>query len=339
MSSKTVHIGMPTRNRARFLEETLRSILGQSVGDLVLHVVDNASDDHTPDILHRLSRQDARLRVYRNAENIGLVPNFNRALALCEGDWVMLTGDDDPWREDRLKTLLDLRGKGDGISAVFTRWIDVDETGQIIDRPDTRKWNRHSPPDNRSLRHFYQYCRRPDFQMTYSLMPRTLIKNLDPFRGHGSGTGPMSDLFLVCHLLSHGEVRYQHEGTLFKRQLPTTAHAYTAHKPGQSHADHLHYAENYWTCLHHGAAAVAASPLGRMRRMVFHRAYRGFYRSKWFHLIRRYGKAVSDQPQDKRRFLEDLKTFGRAQGLSLGNDILWLFDRAWPREGETLVRA
>ena len=59
-------------------EQRLRSILGQTVAELELVVVDDASADRTPEILE--SVDDARLRVLRNDEQLGLAASLNRGL-------------------------------------------------------------------------------------------------------------------------------------------------------------------------------------------------------------------------------------------------------------------
>lgn len=71
---------MPVRNGARWLTAAIESVLGQTVTDLELLVVDDGSDDTTPEILFSASRRDARVRVIRT-EPLGLVAALNRGIA------------------------------------------------------------------------------------------------------------------------------------------------------------------------------------------------------------------------------------------------------------------
>ena len=52
---------MPAYNAASTIEKTVRSILDQTMGDLLLIVVDDGSTDETAAILARLQKEDARL--------------------------------------------------------------------------------------------------------------------------------------------------------------------------------------------------------------------------------------------------------------------------------------
>ena len=54
---------MPAYNAAGTIEKTVRSILNQSMGDLLLIAVDDGSTDETAAVLQRLREEDARLLV------------------------------------------------------------------------------------------------------------------------------------------------------------------------------------------------------------------------------------------------------------------------------------
>jgi glycosyltransferase involved in cell wall biosynthesis len=80
-----VSVGLPVYEGEAYLEEAIRSVLGQGFGDLELVVVDNASADRTPEIAQDLAASDPRVRYHRNPRNLGAAPNYNRAFALSTG--------------------------------------------------------------------------------------------------------------------------------------------------------------------------------------------------------------------------------------------------------------
>lgn len=82
-------------NAARYLREALDSLLGQDYQNLELIVSDNASDDATEEICSDYVKRDARVRYYRNAQNMGSVWNFNRVFELARGDYFMWSAHDD----------------------------------------------------------------------------------------------------------------------------------------------------------------------------------------------------------------------------------------------------
>jgi glycosyltransferase involved in cell wall biosynthesis len=78
-------VGLPVYNGARWIEQALDSILGQSFGDFELIVCDNASTDRTPLICERVAARDTRVRLHRNPQNIGAHRNYDRVFELARG--------------------------------------------------------------------------------------------------------------------------------------------------------------------------------------------------------------------------------------------------------------
>jgi GT2 family glycosyltransferase len=62
--------------------------------DFELIVVDNGSEDGTPEYLTRLSRQDARVRILLNGRNAGFAVACNQGLSLATGDHLVLLNND-----------------------------------------------------------------------------------------------------------------------------------------------------------------------------------------------------------------------------------------------------
>jgi glycosyltransferase involved in cell wall biosynthesis len=102
-----VTIAIPTFNRASWLEGCILAALSQTYRHFEILVSDNASTDETQQVLGEFS--DSRLRVVRQAKNIGLLPNWNACLAAARGDYVIFVSDDDrvaPWLLERCMDLV-----------------------------------------------------------------------------------------------------------------------------------------------------------------------------------------------------------------------------------------
>lgn len=91
-------MGVPTYNRAASLRRALESVLAQTHADLDVLISDNASTDETPELCAEIAARDPRVRVIRQAENVGLTANFNALLGVAAGEYVMVLADDD-WLE------------------------------------------------------------------------------------------------------------------------------------------------------------------------------------------------------------------------------------------------
>jgi glycosyltransferase involved in cell wall biosynthesis len=83
----TVSVGMPAYNSAAWIGAAIESILGQSWRNLELIISDNASTDATFAICERYAQQDARVRLYRNTENIGANRNYMAVLQLARAPY------------------------------------------------------------------------------------------------------------------------------------------------------------------------------------------------------------------------------------------------------------
>jgi Glycosyl transferase family 2 len=99
-----VSVVIPTFNRPQYLSLALASALGQTFKDLEIIVQDNASmDDPT---LSVSALGDARIRLFRNASNIGQTANIVTACAKARGKYIAILGDDDVWHPDFLAMLV-----------------------------------------------------------------------------------------------------------------------------------------------------------------------------------------------------------------------------------------
>lgn len=88
-----ISICIPAYNSARFIEETLRSVLGQSYENIEIVIADDCSIDNTAQIVE--SFRDERIKFFRNKQNLGVEKNWNKTLRLATGKYCKLMGADD----------------------------------------------------------------------------------------------------------------------------------------------------------------------------------------------------------------------------------------------------
>jgi glycosyltransferase involved in cell wall biosynthesis len=90
-----VSILIPVYKRAHLIEQTVRSALAQTYGQIEVVVVDNASPDGTWEVLQRLAAGDSRVRIFRNASNIGPVRNWRACVDRAHGEFAKILWSDD----------------------------------------------------------------------------------------------------------------------------------------------------------------------------------------------------------------------------------------------------
>jgi len=96
-----VSVLMSVHNDARFVGKAVESVLRQTLSDLELVVVDDASTDATFDILSSVG--DPRLELMRNDERSGLAASLNRGLDAAQGHYVARLDSDDIALPNRLQ--------------------------------------------------------------------------------------------------------------------------------------------------------------------------------------------------------------------------------------------
>ena len=119
MSSPLVSIMVPVYNRRALLADCLKSALAQTCRDLEVVVVDNASTDGTWDVCREFARHDSRVRIFRNAENIGPVRNWQRCFKEAQGRYGKLLFSDDVLSSHYLERTLPLM-RDPHVAFVFT---------------------------------------------------------------------------------------------------------------------------------------------------------------------------------------------------------------------------
>jgi succinoglycan biosynthesis protein ExoO len=101
-----VTVVMANHQGGRYLDAAIESVLAQSLNDLELVVVDDASTDDSVAIMGSAAARDGRVRPVRLTQNGGPARARNAALALARGHWIAIVDSDDLIHPERLERLL-----------------------------------------------------------------------------------------------------------------------------------------------------------------------------------------------------------------------------------------
>ena len=112
----TVTVVIPAYNAAPVIADAIRSALSQTVRDLEVIVVDDASADGTYEVACGIAAEDNRVRVLRQDQNRGPAACRNRAIAAATGSWIAPLDADDAWLPERLERMLAAGGDADVVS-------------------------------------------------------------------------------------------------------------------------------------------------------------------------------------------------------------------------------
>ncbi|WJF91638.1 glycosyltransferase family 2 protein [Paraburkholderia bonniea] len=100
-----VSLALATYNGQTWLPELLASLEAQRWPNLELVVADDASTDNTPELLRHYAGR-IPLRLVAAGERVGIVRNFERAIAACKGDYIALVDQDDVWTPEKISSLM-----------------------------------------------------------------------------------------------------------------------------------------------------------------------------------------------------------------------------------------
>lgn len=99
-----VSIIVPVYNVERYLEECLRSLMGQDEGNLEIICVDDGSTDGSVAILERMHQEDGRIKVVTQ-KNQGLAAARNTGLRYAHGKYIMFCDSDDMLKRNSVRKL------------------------------------------------------------------------------------------------------------------------------------------------------------------------------------------------------------------------------------------
>ncbi|TKC55814.1 glycosyltransferase family 2 protein [Pedobacter hiemivivus] len=105
MSHPLISIALCTYNGENYLIEQLDSLVFQDYPNLELIVVDDCSSDNTLEILRPYATKYPFIHIYQNENNLGYVKNFEKAISLCNGEYIALADQDDLWNLNKIRTL------------------------------------------------------------------------------------------------------------------------------------------------------------------------------------------------------------------------------------------
>lgn len=120
-----VSVIIPTYNQAKFLSETIQSVLDQTFQDFEIIVIDDGSTDNTKEIASRFPV------IYCYQENQGPAGARNRGIEMSQGKYVALLDSDDVLLEDALAISVKILDSHPEVSFSYGQAYRIDEHGRI----------------------------------------------------------------------------------------------------------------------------------------------------------------------------------------------------------------
>ncbi|MDR4459439.1 MAG: glycosyltransferase family 2 protein [Nitrospirales bacterium] len=199
ISEPVITVGMPVYNGERYIEEAIRSILGQTFEDFVLIISDNASTDRTEEICRDFTLEDKRIMYLRNQENMGASNNYNRLFRLARSKYFRWFNADDLCSPElHEKCVAVLEGNPDAVLC-YGKTCLIDQDGNYSENYD----------DNLNLQQSTAYERLSRFfdvvgqtNVIYGLMRTSAVAHTSLM---GNGSYPAADTNFMAELTLYGK--------------------------------------------------------------------------------------------------------------------------------------
>lgn len=129
--SPRISIVTPSFNQARFIPNTIQSVLDQCYPNLEYFVQDGASDDGTVEILNSFGE---RLTYWESVPDQGQSDALNRAFSRCTGEIMAYLNSDDLLMSGTLAVVADFFHQHPNVDVLYGHRIVIDEEGDEIGR-------------------------------------------------------------------------------------------------------------------------------------------------------------------------------------------------------------
>jgi abequosyltransferase len=106
MNAIRLSICIPIYNFGAFIGETLDSIIPQASNEVEIVVVDGASTDDTPEVIHGFQRKFPRLNYVRLPQKGGIDRDMAKTVEFAQGEYCWLFGGDDIMRDGSIQRVL-----------------------------------------------------------------------------------------------------------------------------------------------------------------------------------------------------------------------------------------
>jgi glycosyltransferase involved in cell wall biosynthesis len=156
LDEPVVDVGIPTRDRPRFLREAVESVLAQRLTGWRLTVRENGPGSEESRAAVEPYLADPRVRHAVNGEDVGQAANHTLLLADGTAPYVAILHDDDRWAPEFLRRRVAMLDAHPEVGLVFGGAVNVDESGRRLSDSDI-PFAEGIPPAESLVELLYQY--------------------------------------------------------------------------------------------------------------------------------------------------------------------------------------
>ena len=127
-----VSVIIPVYNREKYIAETIESALSQTFQDIEILVIDDGSEDQSPEIAKRYAQkypQKVKYLEHQNHRNYGVSASRNLGIHHAGGEYVAFLDSDDLWRPEKIERQVEILDNDPDVGLVYCALCVIDEQG------------------------------------------------------------------------------------------------------------------------------------------------------------------------------------------------------------------
>ena len=167
--SSAVDIIIPNYNKAKYLEDAIKSVLGQKYTNWNLYIIDDNSKDGSVKILEKL-KDNSKITIVLLKKNKG--PSFcrNLGMRISSSEYISFLDSDDMWKEEKLSKQIDFMKKNK-FEFSFTDY-------EIFFENTNGKKIFIKPTNIENVLDYSKFIHNSSINSSTMILKRSLIKNL-----------------------------------------------------------------------------------------------------------------------------------------------------------------
>ncbi len=209
-----VDVVIPNYQYGRYLEQCVESVLTQSIADVRVLIIDNASTDDSVEIAQRLVTSDRRVELITHPRNVGHVSSINEGIDWAQSEYFMVLCSDDALAGgalERAVTIMDVNTEIVSCNGNCVNFSDDEAVNFLQDTSDGWPWRVYSGDQYIRTR-----CLSPMLSKANFLVTRTRLQKQ---AGHYSLSLPhTNDLHMILRLCQFGQFAETESVQGFRRE-------------------------------------------------------------------------------------------------------------------------
>lgn len=201
-----VSVCIPTYNRANILPYAVNSVLAQTYGDFELLLCDDASPDHTAEVVAQWN--DPRIRYIRHPQNLKRSRNMRAGYEAAVGEYFLKFDDDDALTPEFLAKTVAVLDRQPQVDFVCTdHWVinAHNQRDEAATQANSAKWGKDRLGDGMIADLVTETFEHQSLQVGSTLFRKACLEAVDFMRFEADGC---EDFDLLVRLALAGKVGY-----------------------------------------------------------------------------------------------------------------------------------